>query len=196
VTDAPSRPQSDALQGAPTSSRYPPPFRGAELSKPDVVALDPPAFAEVVDPKKRKWLATFAMTGNVRLSCKAVGICESTAYNWRKDPDTPFAAALEVARRMACDRIEAEIFRRGHDGVEQPVYQNGRLVGTTREYSDTLLIFFAKGLMPERYRERHEVTGPGGGPVQLARADLATLSAADLEVLERVHLQRITDGKP
>jgi hypothetical protein len=39
-------------------------------------------------------------------------------------------------------------------------------VTTVREYADTLLIFLLKGRRPEKYAH-FEVTGRGGGPVQL-----------------------------
>ena len=56
--------------------------------------------------------------------------------------------------RVNVDAFQEEAHRRAVQGIEKPVYQGGRLVGTVREYSDTLLIFLLKGLRPERYKER------------------------------------------
>jgi hypothetical protein len=171
------------------------PIRGAEMSRPRRVEIAPPTFPDIADPKKRMWMAAYAVTANIREACAAIGICERTAYYWRASPDPAFAEAMKVAEALACDRLEAEARRRAYDGVERPVYQNGRLVGTELVYENTLLMFLLKGMRPEKYRERHEITGAGGGPVQLARADLTALSIAELEVLERAH-KLITDGKP
>jgi hypothetical protein len=66
------------------------------------------------------------------------------------------------------DQLEQEARRRAHDGVRKPVYQGGKRVGYIQEYSDTLLIFLLKGLRPEKYRERFEHSGAGGGPLQLS----------------------------
>ncbi len=71
-----------------------------------------------------------------------------------KDPE--YVAAFATAREEAADRLEREAIRRAVDGAEKPVYQAGKLVGTIREYSDTLLIFTLKGLRPEKYRERYD----------------------------------------
>lgn len=40
-----------------------------------------------------------------------------------------------------------------------------------REYSDTLAIFLLKAHKPEKYRERHEHTGPNGGPIQFEKIE-------------------------
>ena len=47
--------------------------------------------------------------------------------------------------------IEAEARRRAVDGVDEPVYYQGKEVGTVRRYSDVLLIFLLKGLRPQRF---------------------------------------------
>jgi hypothetical protein len=46
-----------------------------------------------------------------------------------------------------------EIRRRAIEGWNDPVYQMGQRVGSVRKYSDVLLIFLAKRLMPE-YRDK------------------------------------------
>ncbi len=58
--------------------------------------------------------------------------------------------------------LEAEARRRAVEGVRKPVYCRGEIVGTVKEYSDTLLIFLMKGARPEKYRDnvRVERTGP------------------------------------
>ena len=50
--------------------------------------------------------------------------------------------------RMARDNLEAEAYRRAVEGVERPVYQGGRLVGTVREYSDSLLTIMLRARHP------------------------------------------------
>ncbi len=65
---------------------------------------------------------------------------------------------------MGADLLEDEAVRRAKDGVEEPVYQGGKLVGHVQKYSDTLLIFLLKGAKPEKFRERsqHEFSGEDG----------------------------------
>ncbi len=109
-------------------------------------------------PRSRRanWRATFleilSETSNVTAAALAAGVDKKTAYNHRRD-DPDFAEAWEDALDDATDALEAEARRRALRGVEEPVYQGGKKVGTIRKYSDTLLIFLLKGHRPERYRE-------------------------------------------
>lgn len=124
-----------------------------------------PEFPEIADPKKRAYVVTLAVTGRHDAAANAAGVSLRTGWNWRNANDATFNEAVKAALAFACDRVEAEIYRRGHDGVLEPVFQQGHLVGMKRVHSDTLLIFLAKALMPEKYRERVEHTGKGGGPI-------------------------------
>ena len=107
-------------------------------------------FLGVSHPKKRVFLQAYSRCGNIT----------------KDDPDYPelFAEAQEAA----ADYLEAEAWRRAAEGTEKGIYYKGKKVDIQKEYSDTLLIFLMKGIMPEKYRDRSytEISGPGGGPVQ------------------------------
>jgi len=121
---------------------------------------------------------------NVALACRTLGVARSSAYDERK-ANPVFAAAWDQAIDKALDEAEAELHRRAVEGVKRPVYQNGKLVGYTQEYSDTLLIFMLKCRRPERYRDRMEVTTKDGdidSAIERGLADLAARGkAADAE---------------
>ena len=59
----------------------------------------------------------------------------------------------EVIRQMS---REDEADRRGMDGVEHPIYQGGRLVGTEQKYSDTLLALMMKAGDPDKFADRQK----------------------------------------
>ena len=62
---------------------------------------------------------------------------------------------------MAGDILEAEAHRRAVEGVEEPVgWYKGQAGGTVRRYSDVLLMFLLKGVLPERYKDRIEDAWP------------------------------------
>lgn len=96
-------------------------------------------------------------------------------YAQRKD-DPDFAQDWADALDTAADVMEHEAFRRAVKGTIKPVYQNGKLVGSIKEYSDTLLIFLLKAARPEKYRERTETRHTG-----LTAEQAANLSNDDLE---------------
>lgn len=81
---------------------------------------------------------------------KAAGVARSTAYAWKKDNDD-FAEAWKDAVDEALDNLEAEAYRRATEGCDKPIYQKGMLVGTVREFSDTLAIFMLKAKRRDQF---------------------------------------------
>ena len=104
---------------------------------------------------QRIFLEAYAQQANVMVAAKAASIDRKTVYNWLEH-DEEFSLAYHQAKEDAKDTLRAEIFKRAHDGWDEEVYQLGNFAGTVHKYSDTLLIFHAKMLMPE-YREKSQV---------------------------------------
>lgn len=141
-------------------------------------------------PRQRAFLAAYAdpaCAGSITKSASAAKIDRGTHYDWMEfDPTYP--ARLEAAARRLGDLLEEEAIRRAHTGVLEPVVYHGRfqfhgeLVTredgskeyvedperplAIRKYSDRLLEKLLSAFKPEKYRERHELSGPGGGPIQ------------------------------
>ena len=117
-------------------------------------------FAEIGHPKKRAFLAAYAQTGNKSRAAAMAGIVKQTLYTrqWREDAE--FQKALGLAKEMACAVLEDEATRRAVEGVERYTgWYKGKPGGVVREYSDNLLMFRLKALMPDKYRDRVEVRG-------------------------------------
>jgi hypothetical protein len=126
----------------------------------DAYPTEAPTFPEISEAKKRAYLVALCRTGRFGSAARAAGIDVRTAYNWRKaDPlfEKFEDEAVEVAARLG----EDEAWRRATQGVLEPVYQGGVLVGYKRVLSDTLLIFMLKGARPEKYRERVDMNHKG-----------------------------------
>ncbi len=102
--------------------------------------------------KQAAFLVAFAQTAIVRASAQDAGISRRTVYDWLEH-DEAFSLAFNQAKEDARDVLRAEIYRRAHDGWDEPVWGPTALKGTVRKYSDTLLIFHAKAMMPE-YRDK------------------------------------------
>lgn len=80
-----------------------------------------------------------------------------------RDRDPEFARQWDEAMEAAEAAIEHEIYRRAIEGWEEPIYggrHKERIVGTVRKYSDPLLMFRAKALLPA-YREIANVSVNG-----------------------------------
>jgi hypothetical protein len=97
------------------------------------------------------FLERLADIGVVAYAVQGLNVRRRTAYEHReKFPE--FAKRWDEALDAATEKLEIECTHRA------------------RDYSDLLMIFLLKAHKPEKYREtrRYEVTGPGGGPVELA----------------------------
>ena len=102
--------------------------------------------------KQRAFLASYAEQANVLVAARAAGVSRQLVYQWLEH-DEDFGFAYNQAKEDAKDVLRAEIFRRAHEGWDEDVYQLAKYAGTVHKYSDTLLIFHAKMLMPE-YRDK------------------------------------------
>jgi hypothetical protein len=119
------------------------------------------------------FLAHLAETGILSDAAAAAGVDRSNVWR-RRQEDAEFAQAVEQALDMAADKLEAEARRRALEGVEEPVYQGGQLVGTRTVYSDSLLALLLKGRRKKVFAERIEQTGADGGPVKTQQVVIAT----------------------
>jgi hypothetical protein len=137
--------------------------------------------------KQRVFLDAFAEHANVLMAARDADVTRRLVYYWLEH-DEDFSFAFNQAKEDAKDVLRAEIYRRAVEGWDEPVTSAGKLVGTVRKYSDVLLIFHSKALMPE-YREKHQVemSGPGGTPVQVQHThDFSRLSDDQYEQYMRL----------
>jgi hypothetical protein len=134
--------------------------RGARLSITDEEAAA--QFGEIEDTRKRLYLAAIAKMPRFGKAARAAGIDAGTGWMWRNDKsDVLFQAAFERAYKLGVEAMESEFIRRGFEGYEKPVYHQGKLVGTTREFDTTAGIVMLKAVAPERHRERVAVEHAG-----------------------------------
>jgi hypothetical protein len=114
--------------------------------------------------KKRAFLQHLARTGSVVEAASAAGFSDSYAHRVRKR-DTAFADAWDEAIRAYESRLvergEREAARRGIEGWREPVYQNGKLVGHKRRFSDRLLLRTLEAHRPEKWGRKSTVNHTG-----------------------------------
>lgn len=133
--------------------------------------------------KQDAFLEAFAQHGNVTRACKFAEVDRSTVYRW-KEHNEEFLVRYNLALEEAKDALREEIRRRAADGWDEEVYQMGQYAGTVHKYSDLLLMFHAKMLMPE-YREKTQVEVSGKIDVSGAKELLMERIARLEEALDR-----------
>lgn len=123
-------------------------------------------FNQIQHPKKRAFLAAFAHLGSVTRAARAAKIDRTSHFLWKRD-DSDYARAFEDAQAISADVLEDAAVGRARDGIDKPVFHQGKICGYIREYSDTLLIFLLKGAKPEKFRDKSSIehTGKDGTPL-------------------------------
>lgn len=103
--------------------------------------------------KRRVFLGVLAKTGQVAEAARACGYTDTATLQKFRRNDEDFAEAWDHALESAADVLEDEMWRRAHDGVLEPTYYKGKIVGYTTKYSDAIGMFILRGLRPHKYRE-------------------------------------------
>jgi len=100
--------------------------------------------------RQRVFLSYLAETGSVHLASSAARLSARSAYRLRvRSPG--FAAAWDLAERLAVGRLSALAFDRAINGRTEQVWHEGALVAEKRMPSDKLLMWLLARLDPKRY---------------------------------------------
>ena len=109
--------------------------------------------------KDGKFLKALAEMPVGQAAMKA-GYSRRSVYEYR-ETDPAFAQDWDDAVALYIEKLEQEADRRAFVGYEEPVWYQGEQCGTTRKYSDSLLMFRLKALAPDKYRERQQIDHSG-----------------------------------
>ncbi len=107
--------------------------------------------------KRREFLGLLADGEDVVDAADAIGMTRQALYLRRRKDDAfaaDWAGAVQHGDQVKLAAMEREADRRGQEGVLDPVYYKGKVVGAVRRYSDNLLMFRMKAIAPNKYRER------------------------------------------
>ena len=97
-----------------------------------------------LSPKQQTFIETYPQYRSITLTAKAVGIHRDTVYKWREGDDN-FLRILQAIKKETdeetLEKVEAELYDRA-------------MGNKPAKMSDILLMFLAKALAPEKYREK------------------------------------------
>lgn len=123
------------------------------------------------------------------------GVCVDTINTWKLE-HPEFSASLKVGKEVPDERVKRSLYNRavGYSynavkifmpaGAKEPVY------APYVEHvppDTTAAIFWLKNRDPEEWRDRHELTGKDGGPIETeAKIDASGLSIEQLRALASI----------
>lgn len=134
--------------------------------------------------RKRAVLEFLREFPNKRACARTLNIPRSSIRRWEA-ADPEFHTECEAAVAEGVEALEAEMIRRGKEGVEEYVVSHGKVVIwdgkplVRRQYSDQLLIKVMEAHDPGRYRNRQSVDlNVSHDPSQLTDAQLAAIATS------------------
>lgn len=123
---------------------------------------------------REAFLAELRNGSSIAAAATSAGISRPSVYRWRA-METPemqaFAEAWDEAVEQGTDRLEDEALRRAVDGVSEPVFYRGVVVGHITRYSDTMLAMLLNARRPEKFRQNHKHVHTGGIKVTVSKDD-------------------------
>jgi hypothetical protein len=115
--------------------------------------------------RQRDFLKAYVDTLNVERAAEVAKVDRSSHYRWLLR-DEKYAAAFERRKQHAGQYLEAEAITRAGEGWLEPVYYQGEVCGQVRRFDSGLMQFLLRGLLPEKYAAKQEISGPQGAPLQ------------------------------
>jgi hypothetical protein len=111
------------------------------------------------------FLEAYAQTFSVVRAAEAAEVAPSSHYRWyHKLPN--YRAAFEKRKLLGGQWLETECLTRAGEGWLEPIYYQGAECGQVRRFDSGLAQFLLRGMLPQKYAARTEVSGPAGEPMQ------------------------------
>ncbi|HTN14423.1 MAG TPA: hypothetical protein VL094_06425 [Sphingomonadaceae bacterium] len=131
--------------------------------------------------RQMRFCDRLAACGNVRMACALSGISAMTAYRARRR-DSLFAEVWDRALALARDHAEAVLAVRALEGIAEPVFHHGEVVGHRRRYDSKLLLAHLARL--DRRCEALDARARHGAPDDGEAFDLLLARLGGLEEAE------------
>lgn len=127
--------------------------------------------------RQELFLKALAENGSVVDACAVAGISSTSAYRARERIEG-FAKRWDAALAKVRPKLEEAAYKRAVEGWEEPVYQNGKLVGVKKRYSDSLLKMLVQREAPQPDKMDEHTR-------RIALAEVEAILIERIEVLER-----------
>lgn len=115
--------------------------------------------------RQTEFLKAYADTFNLAEAARVANVSVTNHCRWYRRNEK-YAAAFDQRKKFASQYLEAIGIGRAAEGWLEPVYYQGSPCGEVRRYDSGLLQFLLRGMLPEKYGAKQEISGPQGAPIQ------------------------------
>lgn len=144
----------------------------------------PPVMFLRVNPNQRAFLVAFAQRPSITWAAKVTGIVRQTHYDWLRT-DEEYQRAFDDAKQMAADAVVLSAWRQGVEGIDEPIYQGGELVGHRRKWEPGMTKMLIQAWRPGEFADRTETTHRGSIGVR-PEQDLSAYTEEELATLAEI----------
>jgi hypothetical protein len=130
---------------------------------------------------KKVFLDVLSKTGDPVASAHASGYSDTRPLRRMAKEDEDFAQAWELAELASTDMLVAEAVSRATNGVAEPVYYRGDLIGYKYKKSDTLLQFLLETLNKKKFSKRTQQDININGQLGIAVIPMTATNADEWE---------------
>lgn len=123
------------------------------LRKMRARAAEPSGRERPNDKLKCAFVEALVKTRDVSESARAIGRSRRLVYVWRAS-DPLFKEAWDEAWATVADNLEGSFLTRAIEGVVEPVYHMGRVVGSVRKFNEASAMFALQKMRPERWGDQ------------------------------------------
>lgn len=110
------------------------------------------------------FLAALSRCPVITRAAQQVGIGREVHYDWLHG-DPTYRPRYEAAMIAAGDALEEKAMEWALDGWLEPVFHEGKIVGHIQKIDTRHTRDMLRAAKPEKYRQRHELTGKDGKPL-------------------------------
>lgn len=155
--------------------------------------------------RQRVFLEKLAQCGSVPHAAAAAGLSASSAYRARVRPGMrAFYLGWDAALDVAADMFEQIALERAFNGVAQPVFYKGEVVGERIVYDGALTLHMLRRIEERRHANRDSLafskkhaSAHGYNPVRVtAHLDVQTKFARALEAIDKTERARPAPPPP
>lgn len=134
------------------------------------------------DQQKDAFYLAIRQTGLEATSAKAAGVTLRAVHR-EYENDPAFHEDCLDSMELQADILEQEAIRRAVEGTTKGIYYQGDRVDDEQVYSDTLLAKLLTGRRPTVFGDKREISGAGGGAIQVVIQEFSNESAHDHDFL-------------
>ncbi len=125
------------------------------------------------------FLAALAQAPNVVLASQLAGIDRSTAYYYRRT-DPAFRERWAEAELEGAENLEAFAIHWAKRGLQEPVFHQGKVVGSKFVHSERMLELLLRAHMPWKYRPNYDGDAPPPGGSQASAQASANVAVFNI----------------